>query len=98
METARIPPEFLPDIEKAVEVLRSFGTTEVYLFGSLVSGSWRTDSDIDLAISGMKPESYLKAYALASRGLEHDLDLVDLDHEKPLATFLRDTSRLVRIA
>lgn len=98
MDKARIPPEFLTDIEKVVGVLRSFGTTEVYLFGSLVSGPWRADSDIDLAISGMRPDCYLRAYALASRGLEHDLDLVDLDHEKPLASFLRETNRLVRIA
>jgi predicted nucleotidyltransferase len=30
--------------------------------------------------------------------LESDIALVDLDHEEPLAAFLRETDRLVRIA
>ena len=98
MDSAQIPAPFRSDIEKARAVLCSFGTKEVYLFGSLTSDSWREDSDIDLAVSGMAPELYLKAYALASRGLEHELDLIDLDHERPIGDFLRETDRLVRIA
>ena len=89
MDSAQIPAPFRSDIEKALAVLCSFGTKEVYLFGSLTSDSWREDSDIDLAVSGMAPELYLKAHALASRGL---------DHERPIGDFLRETDRLVRIA
>jgi predicted nucleotidyltransferase len=98
MESTRIPEPFRSDIEKAVEVLRSFGTKKIYLFGSLTSDLWHDGSDIDLAVSGMAPELYLRAYAMASRGLEHELDLIDIDHERPLGDFLMETDRLVRIA
>jgi len=48
-----IPTDFQVDISKAVAALQAAGSTGIYLFGSLTSGTAGPDSDIDLAVSGL---------------------------------------------
>jgi predicted nucleotidyltransferase len=98
MDMQALPVSIQADIERAVSSLKCMGATEVFLFGSLSTDTWDESSDIDLAVRGLEPSRFFEAYALASRGLERELDLVDLDHEKPMAEFLAETKRLVRIA
>lgn len=47
-----LPPSYKRDLERALEILRGFGCTEIYLFGSLARGEFRERSDIDLAVRG----------------------------------------------
>ncbi|MGH7294363.1 MAG: nucleotidyltransferase family protein [Polyangiaceae bacterium] len=47
-----------PDLAKS---LRRAGATRIVLFGSLVDGSFRRDSDIDLAVAGL-PEPVLARF------------------------------------
>lgn len=60
-----------------------FGTKRVILFGSVVGhGAWHPDSDLDLAVEGIAPEQFFRAWAairaLLPPGLE--IDLIDLEH------------------
>ena len=98
MDLSTVPEKFRDDVRQAVTTLLEYGARDVYLFGSLTTNTWRENSDIDLAIAGMEPRLFFKAYALASRKLVHELDLVDLDHEEAMARFLMETQGLVKIA
>jgi uncharacterized protein len=75
-------------IQKAVEVLKSFGATEVYLFGSVAKGTYNSDSDIDLAVSGLPPEKYYHAVGEIMSILRHPVDLIDLDHKNEFTEYL----------
>jgi predicted nucleotidyltransferase len=93
-----LPEAFAHDIEKAISILKAEGSSEIYLFGSLCTDEWTENSDIDLATRGIKAESFFSVYSRIGRELEHDLDLIDLDHELEFAQFLMSTNRLVKIA
>lgn len=93
-----IPSDFLKDIEQAVSTLKEAGSREIFLFGSLSNNKASTKSDIDMAITGIPAEKFFEVYSKTARNLVHDLDLVDLDHEKEFAAFLRENNRLVQIA
>ena len=59
------------------ECARKYHVLAVLLFGSSVS--WRYAADIDLAVRGIKPESFFHFYAELFRQLPRPVDLVDLD-------------------
>ncbi|PKN31121.1 MAG: DNA polymerase [Deltaproteobacteria bacterium HGW-Deltaproteobacteria-21] len=58
--------KLLARIQEAAEILKShFGASKVFLFGSLASIEWFTqDSDVDLAVEGLKASDYWKAWRL----------------------------------
>jgi predicted nucleotidyltransferase len=61
-------------------VLRDrFGATEVWLFGSVLTGRVHEGSDLDLAARGVPDERFYSAVAAASRAAGMHVDLVDLD-------------------
>lgn len=62
---------------------RDFGVTRVVLFGSLASGRFRPDSDIDLAVEGLAAASFFRALAQASRLSLFPLDLKPLEDLAP---------------
>jgi len=68
---------------------RQFGARRVILFGSLAGqGPWHDASDIDLAVEGLPPEEFFRAYSacrdlLLPQGLGLDLDLVPLEDAYP---------------
>jgi hypothetical protein len=47
-----VPGVLQEDINRAVKILKEGGCTEIYLFGSGVTGEVRNGSDIDLAVRG----------------------------------------------
>src|SRR5437868_8116905 len=60
-----------------------FGARRVISFGSVVGhGTWHPGSDLDLAVEGIVPEQFFRAWAalreILPPGLE--VDLVDLEH------------------
>jgi predicted nucleotidyltransferase len=61
-------------------ILRSqFAAREVVAFGSLVHpGRFDDRSDIDLAVSGIPPAAFFRAWAAAGASCPFELDLVDL--------------------
>lgn len=65
-----------------------FGARRVILFGSLAGqGPWHDRSDIDLAVEGIAPEEFFRAYSacwdLVTRDLSIALDLVPLEDAYP---------------
>ena len=85
-------------ILKAAETLKTFGATDVYLFGSIAKGTFREDSDIDLAVSGIPPEKFFEAMGQAEDILNREIDLVDLDEKNPFVEFLKSHGELRKIA
>jgi len=67
-------------VSKAVEYLKSIGCKEIFLFGSLVDGTFNEDSDIDLAATGISARVYFKALVDLPRIIDHKVDLVILDY------------------
>lgn len=65
-------------------LMREFGATSVWVFGSLAGDRlgrkvFRLDSDIDLAVRGIPPEMFFRAYGRIMGASDFSIDLVDVD-------------------
>jgi len=70
----------------AAEVHRRYPDIRIFLFGSLVKAElWRaSESDIDLAVAGLRGADYWQIWKLAEEMLpEAKVDLVDLEMATP---------------
>jgi predicted nucleotidyltransferase len=85
-------------IQKAAEALKSFGATDVYLFGSMAKGVNTERSDIDLAVSGLPPKVFFKAMGSAMNILKREFDLIDLDEKNLFVDYLKSHGDLRRVA
>jgi predicted nucleotidyltransferase len=85
------------EILTAANLLRSMGASEVFIFGSLVRGELRPDSDIDIAVSGLPPEVYFSAVSRVSNVVGRLVDLLDLDDKTPRVRHLIGSGELVRV-
>lgn len=75
----RLAQQARRDAERIAAMLRqTFGATRVILFGSLVTGRFAADSDIDLAVDGLAPADYFPALAEAGKLTEFPVDLKPL--------------------
>ena len=92
-----IPQKYKSDIEKATSLLKSEGCEAVYLFGSLVTGNIRDDSDIDIGISGLPPQKFFGVYARLDRELSNKVDLVDFDLNKDFYTLLDSLGEIAEL-
>ena len=84
-------------VRQAAAVLIQAGAREVYLFGSSGRGVDSPESDVDLAVAGLPPESFFKAVGLARRVLKRPVDLVDLDESNPFTDYLKQSGELRRV-
>ncbi|HLF01400.1 MAG TPA: nucleotidyltransferase domain-containing protein [Anaerolineales bacterium] len=88
--------ELTPEMQVAVEKARAeakrlaqiladdYSVERVYLFGSFAWGNKvRPDSDIDLAVEGLPPHQFLKAYGRLERATRYAFDLVPLEKARP---------------
>lgn len=86
-ETELRRQQALQAAETCIALLKNrFRARQVILFGSLAGqGVWHSQSDIDLAVEGLDPADFFKAYAACSNllpdGLE--LDLAPLESASP---------------
>jgi predicted nucleotidyltransferase len=92
------PVELRQAIEQAANILKAAGAEAVYLFGSVVEGPFRSDSDIDLAVSGLPPARFFEAMGHTMTVLSWPLDLVDLDVDTPFTRYLKEKGKLQRVA
>jgi len=76
----KVKEEINKKVSKAVEYLKSIGCKEIFLFGSLVDGTFSEDSDIDLAATGISARNYFKALVDLPTIIDHKVDLVALDY------------------
>jgi len=93
----RLPTEYKRDIDRAVQILRQGGCTEVHLFGSIAEDRVTSRSDSDLAVRGCPPEKFFALLGELMVELEHAIDLVDLDADKELAEFLQQHGELLHV-
>jgi predicted nucleotidyltransferase len=84
-------------VRQASAALIAAGAREVYLFGSSARGVDSAESDIDLAVVGLPPESFFRAVGLARRILRRPVDLVDLDEPNPFTDYLKERGELRRV-
>jgi predicted nucleotidyltransferase len=84
-------------IAEAARVLKAAGAREVYVFGSVVRRRKDPPRDVDLAVSGLPPQAFFKAYAAAGSVLPLPLDLVDLDDDNAIVRYLKEEGELVRV-
>ena len=71
---------------RAAELLRQdFGASRVVAFGSLAHGAWFGErSDIDLAVEGIAPEAFWRAWCALDRlGTDFEFDLVPFETASP---------------
>lgn len=72
--------------ERAAALLKAtFGAERVFLFGSVAGvGVFHEQSDLDLAVEGIAPEDFWRAWAALDRlGVTAAIDLVDLAYCAP---------------
>lgn len=87
--------QLTPEMRAAAEAARAeakrlaqiladeFGVKRVYLFGSFAWGfETRPDSDIDLAVEGLPPEKFFKAYGRLENTTRYAFDLVPLEQAR----------------
>ncbi|HXJ96123.1 MAG TPA: hypothetical protein VMT20_25060 [Terriglobia bacterium] len=84
-------------IARAAGVLKAAGAREVYVFGSAAKPRGVPPRDVDLAVSGLPPEVFFKAYGAAGDMLDLPLDLIDLDDDSPIVNYLKEEGKLVRV-
>lgn len=94
---ASIPTDFREDVARGVQILKAGGCTEVYVLGSIVEGRSHPSSDIDFAVKGCPPDQFFKLQGRLLLELDRSADLIDLDIDPDLATFLAREARLVHV-
>lgn len=77
-----LPHSYKQDIEKAIKILKENGVTEVFIFGSIANGKFNKNSDIDIAVKGLKQENFYKVASILMFELENQFDLIDLDDKE----------------
>lgn len=76
----KLHSQALSDIEKIKKYLiEEVGVNEIYLFGSIINDNFNQNSDIDLAVSGIKEEDFLKVYSKLDDFTSFNVELIDLD-------------------
>ncbi len=55
-----LPNEYQEDIKKAIKILKENDVTEIFIFGSVVNGNFNENSDIDIAIKGIKQKEFYR--------------------------------------
>lgn len=71
-------------VRKCALELKKLGAKRVILFGSLATGRFRKDSDVDIAVEGLSAKAYFKALGIVEEILDDiPFDLVDLREALP---------------
>jgi len=92
-----IPIKFRQDIDNATNLLKNEGCEAVFLFGSLVTGKIRDDSDIDIGIKGLPKGKFFEVYSRLYFDIENKIDLVDFDKNPDFYTMLNEIGEIVQI-
>lgn len=92
-----IPDEYRADVARAVEICKEEGCRDVFVFGSVATGSYRPRSDLDMGVRGCPPRHFYRLLGRLMDELTHPVDLVDLDLEVRVAEFLEREGQLVHV-
>lgn len=78
----KLPNSYKKDIERAIKILKDNGAKEVFIFGSIVEGKFDENSDIDIAVKGLKESEFYRVASILMFELENEMDLIDLDDKE----------------
>lgn len=92
-----LPDDYKRDIDRAIEILKNAGCSNIYLFGSLAAGEYKNRSDIDLAIRGCPKGKFFQLLGKLLFELKYSVDLVNLDHQDAFARYLEKEGELIQI-
>ena len=92
-----LPRTFQKDIQRAVEILREEGCTEISLFGSAVEGWRHKNLDVGLAVRGCPKDRFFHALGRLLMTLNRSVNLVDLDLQNDQTEYLLKHGELLRI-
>ena len=95
---SRLPSEFQKDISSAIKILKNAGCKEIFIFGSLVSGTYNENSDIDIAIKGCLPENFFGLLGKLLTTLSRPVDLINLDRDDAFSKYLKKEGDLHRVS
>ena len=92
-----IPQKYRKDIEKAANILKNEGCQSVYLFGSLVTGEFNDNSDIDIGIRGLPKGKFFETCAKVYFTVDNNIDIVDFDNNQELYSLLNRLDEVIEI-
>jgi predicted nucleotidyltransferase len=92
-----VPEDIRCDVARGVDILKSGGCREVYVFGSVAERRVNPHSDIDFAVRGCPPSRFFKLQGRLLVDLSRSADLVDLDADPDLADFLEREAVLIHV-
>ena len=92
-----VPQKYHQDIENVITLLKNEGCESIFLFGSLVTGKIRDDSDIDIGIKGLPREKFLNMFGQLHFDFENKIDLVDFDSDPDFYRMLDKIGEVVQI-
>ncbi|MCE5326723.1 MAG: nucleotidyltransferase domain-containing protein [Planctomycetaceae bacterium] len=84
-------------IRKAVPLLRAAGAKEIYILGSVLTEEMRDDSDVDIAVSGLRQDLFFRVMAEVSDIVGRPVDLLDLDAAAGISDYVRRSGTLKRV-
>ena len=85
------------DITKGVDILRHGGCKSIYIFGSVAEGCITDRSDIDFAVRGCPAHEFYNLQGKLLLELTRSADLIDLDSDVELASFLEREATLIHV-
>ena len=97
MKFDKIPKKFQEDIVKANTFLKNEGCKAVYIFGSIVTGKFHDNSDIDIGVKGLPPENFFRAYSKLYMNLSNEFHLVDFDYDNQFFSLLERQGEVVEV-
>lgn len=81
-EAKKSKEKALCDVERIKRYLvEDVGVKEIYLFGSIITGNFRKESDIDIAISGLGKKRFFSIWSSLDDFTDFNVELVDIDEE-----------------
>jgi len=93
----QLPEIYRKDVNRAVEILKEAGCSNVFLFGSLVTGNICSGTDIDLAVRGCPKGKFFQLLGKLMLELDHPVDLVNLDRQDAFSRYLDKEGGLLQI-
>lgn len=86
---------FQNELAKIVAITKEFGAEKAILFGSCLEDI-ESAKDIDIAVSGVRPEKFFELYGKISFAVKDEVDLIPLeDTSKHFAKRVMEKGKLI---
>jgi len=92
-----IPEEYREDLKKAVKILKKAGAEKIYIFGSIINGTYNNNSDLDIGFKG-EINNYFKILGKLIMELEHDVDLLEFEEDKEIVQYILNHKEYIEVA